>query len=49
MGTQGAAAKDFEIHWVDIKTDFLSCEFKDEVFVTQPPRYDNGIEMLSGD
>ncbi len=37
-----AAAKDFEIHQVDIKTAFLNGELEEEVYVTQPPGFDNG-------
>lgn len=37
-----AVAKDYGIQQVDIETAFLNGEFKEEVFVTQPPGYDNG-------
>jgi hypothetical protein len=37
-----AAAKDYEIHQVDIKTAFLNGELEEEVYVTQPPGFDNG-------
>ncbi len=37
-----AAAKDFEVHQVDIKTAFLNGDLEEEVFVTQPPGFENG-------
>jgi hypothetical protein len=37
-----AAAKDYEIHQVDIKTAFLNGELEEDVYVTQPPGFDNG-------
>jgi len=37
-----AAAKNMEIHQVDIKTAFLNGDLEEEVYVTQPPGFDNG-------
>ena len=37
-----AAAKDYEIHQVDIKTAFLNGELEEDVYVTQPPGFENG-------
>jgi hypothetical protein len=37
-----AAARDYEIHQVDIKTAFLNGDLEEEVYVTQPPGFENG-------
>ncbi len=37
-----AAAKDFEVLQVDIKTAFLNSDLEEEVFVTQPTGFENG-------
>jgi hypothetical protein len=37
-----AAQRDYEIHQVDIKTAFLNGDLEEEVYVTQPPGFENG-------
>jgi hypothetical protein len=37
-----AAVRDYEIHQVDIKTAFLNGDLEEEVYVTQPPGFENG-------
>lgn len=37
-----AAAKDYEISQFDIKTAFLHGDLKEEIFMLQPTRFDNG-------
>ena len=41
-----AAAKDYEIHQVDIKTAFLNGDLEEEVYVTQPPGFENGDSRI---
>jgi hypothetical protein len=41
-----AAAKDYEIHQVDIKTAFLNGDLEEDVYVTQPPGFENGDDRV---
>ncbi len=41
-----AASRGYEIHQVHIKTAFLNGELEEEVYVTQPPGFENGDSNL---
>ena len=41
-----AAQRDYEIHQVDIKTAFLNGDLEEEVYVTQPPGFENGDSRI---
>lgn len=41
-----SAAKNWQIHQIDVKTVFLYCLIEGEVHVRQPQRFDNGTCQL---